>query len=156
MNNRLAKLQLPESFQLPLDPKRSASGLVIEKCKSMDSAKAPLWLVFKNADPRGDPIWLIFKSGDDLRQDLLTLQMLGIMDNIWKSENLDLCLTPYKCVSTGDEMGMIETVLDSTTTAAIQKAAGGVTGALKQTPLANWLRKYNPGERSFFQFDDLY
>ena len=146
VQKRLAQLNLPSSFQLPLDPKRRACGLVIEKCKSMDSAKAPLWLVFKNLDPRGDNIWLIFKSGDDLRQDLLTLQMLGIMDNIWKEELLDLCLTPYKCTSTGDEMGMIETVLDSTTTANIQKAAGGVTGALKQTPLANWLRKYNPGE----------
>lgn len=149
LQKKLSELDLPKVFQLPLDPKRSASGLIIEKCKSMDSAKAPLWLVFKNADPRGSNIWLIFKSGDDLRQDLLTLQMLGIMDNIWKKDNLDLCLTPYKCIATGDEMGMIETVLDSTTTAAIQKAAGGVTGALKQTPLANWLRKYNPGDCKF-------
>lgn len=59
--------------------------------------------------------------GDDLRQDLLTLQMLGIMDKIWKAEGLDLCLTPYKCIATGDEMGMIETVLDSDTTANIQR-----------------------------------
>jgi len=146
VQKRLAALDLPSTFQLPLDAKRVASGIVTEKCKSMDSAKAPLWLVFKNADPNGEAIWLIFKSGDDLRQDLLTLQMLGIMDRIWKMEKLDLCLTPYKCVATGDEMGMIETVLESDTAANIQKAAGGVTGALKQTPLANWIRKHNPGE----------
>ena len=112
----------------------------------MDSAKAPLWLVFKNADPLGDDIWLIFKSGDDLRQDCLTLQMLGIMDKIWTSEGIDYCLTPYKCISTGDEMGMIETVLESDTAANIQKAAGGITGALLQTPIANWLQKHNPGD----------
>lgn len=58
------------------------NGLQIEKCKSMDSAKAPLWLVFKNADPLGDDVWLIFKCGDDLRQDVLTLQMLDIMDKV--------------------------------------------------------------------------
>ena len=144
LQKRLKEIQFPDEFQLPLDPLRKANGLIIEKCKSMDSAKAPLWLVFKNADPLGDSIWLIFKSGDDLRQDSLTLQMLEIMDKIWLSDGLELCLTPYKCIATGDEMGMIETVLDSDTTANIQKAAGGVTGALKQTPLANWLKNHNP------------
>jgi phosphatidylinositol-4,5-bisphosphate 3-kinase catalytic subunit alpha/beta/delta len=58
---------------------------------------------------------------------------------LWKKEGLDLCLTPYRCVATGDEMGMIETVLNSETTANIQKNAAGIAGAFKQTPLANWL-----------------
>ena len=59
-----------------------ANGILVEKCRSMDSAKAPLWIVFTNADPLGQPINVIFKCGDDLRQDLLTLQMLGIMDEV--------------------------------------------------------------------------
>lgn len=32
-------------------------------------------LVFKNNDPFGKPIIVIFKYGDDLRQDILTLQV---------------------------------------------------------------------------------
>jgi len=146
LQRRLRELELPDNIQLPLDPVRKVSGLRIEKCKTMDSAKAPLWLVFQNADPLGDDSVLLFKSGDDLRQDSLTLQMLEIMDNIWTSEGIDYCLSPYKCVSTGDEMGMIEIVLDSDTAANIQKAAGGITGALKQTPISNWLREHNPGD----------
>jgi hypothetical protein len=59
-------------------------GLKIEKCKTMDSAKAPLWLVFENADRHGENITVLFKAGDDLRQDILTLQMLNIMDHLWK------------------------------------------------------------------------
>ena len=129
----------------------------------MDSAKAPLWLVFENDDPLGDNVFVIFKSGDDLRQDILTLQMLNIMDKVfacflninqdysnvfgfqlWKNAGLDLHLTPYGCIATGEEMGMIEIVLDSETTANIQKAAGGVTAAFRQTPLANWLKERNP------------
>lgn len=43
----------------------------------------------------------MFKSGDDLRQDILTLQLLKVMDKIWVSEDLDMRLIPYNCVSTG-------------------------------------------------------
>ena len=117
----------------------------------MDSAKAPLWMVFENADPLGSDIYLIFKSGDDLRQDILTLQMLGIMDKIWKLEGLDLCLTPYGCISTGPDMGMIETVLYSDTVSNIQKSQGGVAGALRQTAITNWLKTQNPS-RNYFLF----
>lgn len=50
----------------------------------------PLWVVLGNADSYGDDIYLIFKNGDDLRQDMLTLQLLRIMDKLWKQEGLDL------------------------------------------------------------------
>jgi hypothetical protein len=56
----------------------------------MDSKMRPLWIVFENDDPYGDDIYMIFKNGDDLRQDMLTLQMIRIMDKLWKNEGLDL------------------------------------------------------------------
>ena len=70
--------------------------------------KLPLWLVFENADPNGKDLYVIFKDGDDLRQDMLTLQMFRIMDNIWRRSNLNLGMIPYGCISTGDEIGFIE------------------------------------------------
>jgi phosphatidylinositol kinase/protein kinase (PI-3 family) len=93
---------------------------------------------------------VLFKKGDDLRQDILTLQMLGIMDSIWKSAGMDLHLTLYNCISTGDDMGLVEVVSDSKTTAQIQKAdGGGITSAFKKTPLLNWVQQNNPSTTSF-------
>lgn len=39
--------------------------------------QAPLFLSFDNNDPAGSPFKVIFKAGDDLRQDILILQMFG-------------------------------------------------------------------------------
>ena len=44
----------------------------------------------------------------DLRQDMLTLQIIAIMDSLWKSEGLDLRMLPYGCLATGEQCGMIE------------------------------------------------
>ena len=107
IQEHLRDIELPPKFSLPLNPKWVCKGLRKQKCKTMDSKKVPLWLVFENADDDGDAFLVIFKAGDDLRQDLLTLQMLKIMDNIWQGEDMDLKLNPYGCVSTGDELGSV-------------------------------------------------
>ena len=41
------------------------------------------------------------------------------MDSLWKAEGLDLCLSPYRCIATGDEERMLEIVLGSNTLANI-------------------------------------
>ena len=71
-----------------------------------------------------------------MRQDQITLQLLRFMDRLWmtnetedalsKPDGLDLRLTPYGCVSTGIDMGMLEIVTDSNTTANIQKVLGSM------------------------------
>lgn len=138
-------------FQLPLNPKLEATTLLVSKCRYMSSKMVPLWLVFANADNDAPPIYVIFKSGDDLRQDILTLQLLKIMDGIWLHNGLDLRLNPYKCIATGvneqgDGVGMIEVVMNSDTTSGIQiKYGGGASGALKLDPIDLFLRDHNKG-----------
>jgi len=145
----LDKVRFPAKFQLPLNPRLEVSGLMLNKCKYMDSKKLPLWLVFNNADSHGPPIYVIFKSGDDLRQDMLTLQMIQLMDKLWKQEGLDLKMSPYGCLSSGDGVGMIEVVLNADTTAHICREAGGAHAVLRNDSLANWLHNNNPTREGF-------
>lgn len=104
----------------------------------MDSAKMPLWLVFKNADDLGKPLKLLFKAGDDLRQDVLTLQMFRVMDSLWKKEGMDLGMCIYNCIVTAPNQGMLEIVPDSRTVAGIQNELG-LTGVFQEDALANWI-----------------
>ncbi len=39
---------------------------------------------------------------------MLTLQILKLMDIIWKNEGLDLKMIVYDCFSTGNKTGFIE------------------------------------------------
>jgi len=149
LQTELSKLLFTSDLQLPLNPRIRVSGLQLDKCKSMDSLTKPLFLSFKNQDPKGSAVLVIFKAGDDLRQDVLTLQMINIMDRLWKKEGLELHVTPYGCVATGENLGMIQVVPDAQTTADIQKKAGGAAAALTKTPLTNWLKDSNRDESSY-------
>lgn len=48
---------------------------------------------------------LYLQVGEDLRQDMLALQMIRIMDRIWLQEGLDLRIVNFKCISTGKDKG---------------------------------------------------
>ena len=135
LHERLRATALPATFQLPLSPDVICDGIRIEECRVMDSKKKPLWLVFDaiewkemhNNDAAGNhapghfKFPVLFKAGDDLRQDQLTLQLLSIMDNLWKGAGMDLQLSPYACVATGDQIGFLEVVQHSTTLASVVK-----------------------------------
>ena len=45
------------------------------------------------------------QAGDDLRQDMLTLQLIRLMDKIWLRSGLDLKLVTYQVLATGPECG---------------------------------------------------
>lgn len=128
----------------PLDPSFRWKTVKIDKCKVMDSKMRPLWIVFENADMHGDDIYIIFKNGDDLRQDMLTLQMLRVMDRIWKINGYDFRMNPYGCISMERRLGMIEVVLNAETIANIQKERGMFSAtAFRKGSLLAWLKDYN-------------
>ncbi|XP_075746816.1 phosphatidylinositol 4,5-bisphosphate 3-kinase catalytic subunit beta isoform-like [Rhipicephalus microplus] len=128
----------------PLDPCHVFSCIKPEKCRFMDSKMKPLWLVFENSDSAAEDIAIIFKYGDDLRQDMLTLQMIRIMDKIWKDEGYDFRMIPYQCLSTDHNVGLIEVVRRSNTIANIQKLHNSsATSAFKKGSLLAWIKDHN-------------
>lgn len=145
---KLETFAIGTRFYLPHDPTLCVSRVIIEKCRVLGSARAPLWLAFENADKMSkDPVCVLFKAADDLRQDMLALQVIKLMERIWEDDGLDMGLTLYKCVSLGPAVGMIELVPSCTTMADIQKlTGGGVTSAFKEKTIAEWLKKKNTSD----------
>ena len=152
LHHLLDEISFDEPLQLPLDPRLVVCDINVTKCKFMDSKMAPLWVEFVNSDPLSDKEIVIFKSGDDLRQDMLTMQLLTVMDRIWKRNGLDLAMSTYRCVSTGDEVGMLEVVRNARTCADIAAAGAGkvkTSGAFKENTFTKWLRAKNDNPSQF-------
>uniref|UniRef100_A0A8C2APD0 Phosphatidylinositol-4-phosphate 3-kinase, catalytic subunit type 2 beta n=1 Tax=Cyprinus carpio TaxID=7962 RepID=A0A8C2APD0_CYPCA len=93
-------------------------------------------------------VGFLIQSGDDLRQDMLTLQIIRIMNKIWIQEGLDMRMVIFRCFSTGRGRGMVEMIPNAETLRKIQ-VEHGVTGSFKDRPLADWLQKHNPTEDEY-------
>jgi phosphatidylinositol-4,5-bisphosphate 3-kinase len=132
---------------LPVDSSIEVSGPVSSGCKVMDSKKMPLWLTLSNSESGTENIPIIFKTGDDLRQDILSLQLIRVMDMIWLENGLDLRMKPYQVIATGDQCGIIEAVKNAETTAKIHREYGGALGALKDGTFKDYLNEHNPSEK---------
>ncbi len=71
-----------EDIPSPLSLSITLGTVMEQQCTVKRSKKRPLWIVWSNSDALG---WrhhkihqLLFKHGDDLRQDMLTLQLLKV------------------------------------------------------------------------------
>ena len=108
----------------------------------------------------------MFKTGDDLRQDQLTIQILQVMDQMWKKNKLDLLMSPYSVVPTGEEEGFIEIVENSNTVAGIVKT-GNTEGLFlkklriardamfKTTYISDWLSLQNNEHGTNWNFESV-
>ncbi|NWV97507.1 P3C2G kinase, partial [Machaerirhynchus nigripectus] len=152
LNMELSSLQ--QFFQevkvcrLPLNPALVVQGIEADSCSYFTSNAFPLKISFINANaPRGN-INVIFKIGDDLRQDMLVLQIIRVMDSIWLQEGLDMQMIIYRCLSTGKGQGLVQMVPDATTLAKIHRESG-LIGPLKENTIKKWFHHHHPLESSY-------
>nr|XP_022907836.1 phosphatidylinositol 4-kinase alpha [Onthophagus taurus] len=130
----LSKIKVTPGCYLPSNPEAMVVDIDYKSGTPMQSAaKAPYLARFKvakcgineleniamqisnnqtQAIPLGQETWqaAIFKVGDDVRQDMLALQVIGIFKNVFQTVGLDLYLFPYRVVATAPGCGVIECV----------------------------------------------
>lgn len=123
----LSKIKVQSGCYLPSNPEAMVLDIDYKSGTPMQSAaKAPYLARFKvsrcgikeleqlamavsnqtnskdNVVKLGAEMWqaAIFKVGDDVRQDMLALQVIGIFKNVFQKVGLDLYLFPYRVVAT--------------------------------------------------------
>lgn len=55
---------------------------------------------------------MILKCGDDLRHEQFAMQLICLVDSIFRENKLNLCLRPYEIVATSPDSGLVEFVSD--------------------------------------------
>lgn len=140
----LKKVEIPKEFHLPMDPRLVVDSFIFEECRVMNSKKKPLWLAFRNSSIFADePVLTMFKVGDDLRQDQLTLQVMRVMEYLWRQNGADFHMRCYGVLPTGLNQGFVEVVPNSVTESKLQVDRGKITGVLATDIITNYLKQYN-------------
>ena len=66
------------------------------------------------------------------------------MDHIWHMEGMDLRMTPYTCLATGHQVGVIQVVRNAKTVYQIQRKAGKLAAIqVDSTQLYKWIKSHN-------------
>ncbi|CAF1029135.1 unnamed protein product [Rotaria sordida] len=126
--------EAPHGVYLPSNPEAIIISLEPESGAPMQSAaKAPYRATFRvqtvgieQVERCADPDYefmhdfsneysqmAIFKVGDDVRQDILALQLMRLFHNIFEQEGLELYLYTYRVIATSPGCGVIECVPDA-------------------------------------------
>ncbi|CEH18841.1 related to phosphatidylinositol-4-kinase [Ceraceosorus bombacis] len=142
IDEEVAKIEVDPGVYLPSNPDGVVVDIARKSGRPLQShAKAPFMLTFKvhrdvtesqqdeevapgaasaanvtGGKTTGIDVWqmAIFKVGDDCRQDVLALQCVAQLKNIFASAGLDLYLNPYRVTATGPGMGVIDVVPNAT------------------------------------------
>ncbi|KAL3700638.1 hypothetical protein R1sor_018660 [Riccia sorocarpa] len=117
IRRELEKITIPgQDLYLPTDPNKYVRGIELDSGIPLQSAaKVPIMITFDVVDKDGDPNDVklqacIFKVGDDCRQDVLALQVIALLRDIYAAVGINLYLFPYGVLPTGYGRGIIEVV----------------------------------------------
>lgn len=140
---------------MPWAPSLEICDLDIRLCTYFPSNTLPLKIAFRSCEQSCNRVVkfytydTIFKVGDDLRQDMLAIQMIRIMEKLWLREGLDLRMVTFDCLATNDRQGMVEVVKNAETLRKIQQNSGFLAGSFNPKAIDTYIRLYNTSELEY-------
>lgn len=129
--------------------------LELANCSYFPSNTLPLKLAFRSCERSCNGVVkfhtypAIFKEGDDLRQDMLAIQMIRIMEKLWLREGLDLRIVTFDCLATDERQGMVEMVQNAETLRKIHQNSSFLTGSFNAKAIDNYIRLWNTSELEY-------
>ena len=124
--------------QLPLDPSYICYKFTDNMSIVTNNTTQSLLTFMIGKNKESPERKIVLRIGNDLRQDVLAIQMLKIMDKLWLDNNLDLKLITFKILPTEIFAGYIEFVYFSELY-KIQNSSG-VIGVLDKEAIIKYLR----------------
>ncbi|ESQ30374.1 hypothetical protein EUTSA_v10012090mg, partial [Eutrema salsugineum] len=132
IRSELEKIKMQgEELYLSTAPNKLVRGIQVDSGIPLQSAaKVPIMITFNVVDRDGDhddvkPQACIFKVGDDCRQDVLALQVISLLRDIFQAVGLNLYLFPYGVLPTGAGRGIIEVVPNTRSRSQMGESADG-------------------------------
>eukprot|EP00834_Sanchytrium_tribonematis_P004937 NODE_270_length_11220_cov_0.981387.p1 type:complete len:1748 gc:universal NODE_270_length_11220_cov_0.981387:884-6127(+) len=132
IDDELSKIKVDVGVYLPSSPEVTVIDIDYSSGKPLQShAKTPFMATFKickDIPEEGQDMipddqkktkevvsfqGAIFKVGDDCRQDVLALQLIAVLKNIFESAGLNTYLFPYRVVASDPGCGVIEVIPNS-------------------------------------------
>ena len=98
------------------------------KVAAKKKKKKQKYSFFSESERSQYDVQTLYKCGDDLRQDILTLQLVSVMDAFWLDTALALRMKPYRVIQTGFPCGFVELVLASVPPTDIHTKHGTIRG----------------------------
>lgn len=158
LNKRLEQVQdylIDKKPTMPWAPSLEVCDLELRSCSYFPSNTLPLKLAFRSCERscnRQIKMYTydtIFKIGDDLRQDMLAIQIIRIMEKLWLREGLDLRMVTFDCIATGDRQGFVEMVQNAETLRKIQQTSSFLAGPFNPKAIDNYIRLWNTSELEY-------
>ena len=119
---------------------RSASGRAL----SMDTLQAENLRRVHSLWQAPETVRFVYKGGDDMRQDQLVIQLITLIDRLFKRVNLDLRLTMFKVFVTSRNDGLLEFIEGETIKNILSKHKNNIQA---------YFRAHHPDEKAKYGID---
>ena len=137
LNEKLEK-EIGE-ISLPLNFKYRIKRINPENCRVVikNGKHVKLIVDFNNSDRFGDDLLISYYNDQDLRTNLVTMQLYNIVHTLWCQNNIKIKMPLYDVITTGRNKGLIQIIPNS-------KSFEDIYNHVKNLKLKNYL-KYNCG-----------